>query len=92
MSQAAGIGQVVKIRCIHCNIARHYLPQDIQQIFGDVGLDRLDGAMRCAACGKREYIVAAIGIPSAAERAGMTIRRLVEIRTVRRVVWRDDPP
>jgi hypothetical protein len=45
--------------------------------------------MRCERCKLRE-LDADIILPSAAERLKIRVRRLVEIRMVRRVIWRDE--
>lgn len=46
--------------------------------------------MRCEGCGRRDYLNATLSIPSAEERQAMKLRRLAEVRTVRKVVWRDE--
>ncbi|MER9190240.1 hypothetical protein [Mesorhizobium australicum] len=46
--------------------------------------------MSCRRCGKNEYMHAETQNPSARERQGIRVTRLAEIRTVRRIVWKDE--
>lgn len=45
--------------------------------------------MRCERCQSREFDVDIL-LPSASEGLKICVRRLVEVRMVRRVIWRDD--
>ncbi|MER8894698.1 hypothetical protein [Mesorhizobium sp. M0676] len=73
----------------NCNITRHYLPGDLAKLVGDIPFWDVERHMRCERCKGRE-LDAGIILPSAAERLKIRVRRLVEIRMVRRVIWRDD--
>lgn len=90
LSNAHEIGQLVLVRCGLCNVKRWYLPSDLREIFGDVEAELVGARMSCKRCGKNEYMHAETQNPSARERQGIRVRRLAEIRTVRRVVWRDE--
>jgi hypothetical protein len=46
--------------------------------------------MRCEKCHKTEWLMATFCHLTGAERAAVCVRRLAEIKTVRRVVWRDE--
>ena len=46
--------------------------------------------MRCERCKKTEWIRASFERPSAAERQAIKLRRLAEVRTVRKATWRDE--
>jgi hypothetical protein len=48
--------------------------------------------MRCEKCRKADYLVAFAWNPTARELVGLSIRRLADIRMVRKVVWDDEPP
>jgi hypothetical protein len=90
LGNAHEIGQLVLVRCGHCNLKRWYEPSDLIRLFGDVDTDRLHGAMLCLKCGSKEFISAEAQSLTARERVGIRVRRLAEIRVVRRVIWRDD--
>ena len=90
LSQAHGVQQIVRVRCGHCPGKRHYLPCDLQQLLGDVDVQRLSRLMRCEQCGKGDEIEAHVFIPVAAERVRLKVRRLVEIKIRRVPVWRDE--
>jgi hypothetical protein len=75
------------VQCQLCSIKRYYQPLDLLKLFGDVGID--DVRMRCEKCEKDGYIVADLRHLTAAERARIRVRRLVEIKMVRKVVWTD---
>ncbi len=90
LSCAHDAGQLVRIRCAHCNIVRLFLPSDLKQLLGNVGTQGIERRMRCDTCGKGEYMMASFERLTAAERQGKPIRRLVTIQTIRRPVWRDD--
>ncbi|TPI29358.1 hypothetical protein FJW08_18060 [Mesorhizobium sp. B3-2-1] len=83
------VGQLIRVRCRNCNITRHYLPGDLVKLVGDIPFWDVERHMRCERCKERE-LDAGIVLPSAAERLKIRVRRLVEIRMVRRVIWRDD--
>jgi hypothetical protein len=82
-------GQLVRVSC-HCRDGeRYYEPADLIQIFGDVDVYRLDQAMKCERCGRRDVDVD-VRLPSAMERAKIKVRRLVEIKVTKRPVWREE--
>lgn len=89
MSQAAELGQLVKITCTWCKVTHRYDPADLHQLLGNVPFLDIEINFRCSKCGKREYLKSDLELPSARDRVGMTVRRLVEIRTVQRPVWKD---
>ncbi len=90
LSDAHDVGQLVRIACQHCNIKRHYRPADLQQLVGNVECEKASLGMRCGKCRRVEYLVTITWNPTAQERVGLRIRRLVEIRNVRKVIWRDE--
>jgi hypothetical protein len=81
--------QTVRVNCQLCNIRRYYDPSDLEQLCGDIPVERV--RMRCNGCGKTDYIAVSLFIPGAEERQGIRIRRLAEIRMVRKVIWQDEP-
>jgi hypothetical protein len=84
-------GQLVRIQCQLCSIARSYQPADLERLVGAVDLDGLTAKMRCEKCGKRDYLGAHFCFPTGQELASPRIRRLVDIRMARKVIWRDEP-
>ena len=76
LSKAHDSGQLVRVTCVHCSVKRWYAPADLQRLLGDIPAD----AIRMASFER----------PSAAERQAIKLRRLAEVRTVRKVIWRDE--
>ena len=68
---------------------RHFEPTDLERLLGDVPFHALLDRMRCE-CRRRDYLVAALTIPTAEERLKIRVRRLVDVRYMRRIVWRDE--
>jgi DNA-directed RNA polymerase subunit RPC12/RpoP len=90
LMNAHNAGQVARITCRHCNIKRYYKPAELREVYGNVPIAALRANMRCVACGKSEYIDAELTHLNAEEAVTVRLRRLVEIRFVRRVIWRDE--
>lgn len=90
LSNAHDVGQLVRIECGYCNIKRDYKPDDIQRLVGDVGVDDVPRQMRCEKCRRAENLRAVFWSPTGQELAGLRIRRLVDIKMVRKVIWRDE--
>lgn len=90
LSDAKRNGSLVLIRCYLCHRKRFYDPDDLRQVLGNVEVDAVMQVFRCPGCGKREFIDAKAESPTAADRQKIRLRRLVEIRAVRRPVWRDE--
>jgi hypothetical protein len=90
LSKAHDAGQLVRIQCQHCNVRRYFEPADLQRLIGDVGADQVAGRMRCEKCQKTEWLTAAFCHLSGAERARVRVRRLADVKMVRKVVWRDE--
>ena len=89
LSKAHEVGQLIRVRCFNCNITRHYLPGDLAKLVGDIPFWDVDRHMRCERCKRRDLDVDIL-LPSASEGLKIRVRRLVEVRMVRRVIWRDD--
>ena len=89
LGMAHDIGQLLRLECTLCRIKRHYLPGDLFKLFGDVPFFDVEHRMRCAKCGRKE-LRAELHYPSAQERMKIRVRRLTEIRMVRRAVWQDE--
>lgn len=89
MAAAVDLGQLVKITCTWCKTSHRYEPGDLMNLLGNVPFLNIEINFRCSGCGQREYLKSDLEMPPAQERVGMTVRRLVEIKTVQRPVWKD---
>lgn len=89
LSHAAASRQLVWVECGYCRGRRYYEPEDLIKVLGNVDVNRLARRMRCERCGRNYNMECDVYLPVAAERADMTIRRLVEVRIKRIPVWRD---
>jgi len=81
---------LVRVQCIVCRVRRFYLPGDLVQLFGDRPFEEVGRRMRCERCKHGGEVDVGMLLPTAKEREAIRVRRLVEIRTVRRPVWRDE--
>jgi hypothetical protein len=57
---------------------------------GDVGVDRIAGRVWCEKRHKTERLAATFCHLSGAEHAAIRVRRLADMKMVRKVVWRDE--
>jgi hypothetical protein len=90
LGQAHRAGQLARITCQFCQITRHFEPSDLEKLLGDVPFRALLGALRCEKCRRRDYLVVSLTIPTAEERNRIRVRRLVDVRYVRKVIWQDE--
>ncbi|WP_137136710.1 hypothetical protein [Rhizobium sp. FKY42] len=89
LSDAHEIGQFVRLDCAICKISRHYLPEDIQKLCGDVNAFQLRGQFRCERCGQKDSVSASFVTLLAREKVGLVIRRLERIEIKHVPIWRD---
>jgi hypothetical protein len=87
LGQAHRAGQLARISCDYCRITRYFEPADLERLVGDVPFRALLEVMRCEKCGRRDYLDVVLLIPTAKERVGIRVRRLADVRYVRRVIW-----
>jgi len=90
LSKAEETGQIVKIECMHCRIARRYRCRDLLKLCGDVAIDEIAGSFRCDTCSHKDYLRATFELPWGHDLGKLRIRTLVKIKTVRRPIWKDD--
>ncbi|KAB0680173.1 hypothetical protein [Aureimonas leprariae] len=83
-------GLLVAIGCNLCRTSRHYDPDDLRLLFGDIDVDTVERRIRCEACDKQDYVTVRTWRPVGSDWRGLVIRRLVRVETVRRPVWRDE--
>jgi hypothetical protein len=89
LSSAHDTGQLVRVYCGICCKKRWYLPNDLKQLIGDIEADEIPRHMRCEKCRQKELLVE-FQYLTAQERETIRIRRLAQVRMVRRVIWTDE--
>jgi predicted nucleic-acid-binding Zn-ribbon protein len=90
LSDANRNGQFVRVICKWCKITRHYRPVDILAILEqDLHVLKLQHVFRCEKCSRKDYMVVEFKSPYASENVGLVVRELVEIKMVKRPIWRD---
>ena len=90
LSQAHEWGMLIRVRCGYCRTTKHYFPDDLRKILGDIDCEIIDRRMKCEGCGKGEYIDARGASLTGAEKNGLRVRRLVAIKVKKVPVWRDE--
>ena len=80
-------GVMVHVRCPYDKRERLYLIDDLIKAFGNMQVDDLERHFKCR-CGSQ--VVVKTMDPTARERQAIKLRRLVEIVTIERPVWRDE--
>lgn len=89
LGAASDAGQLVKVWCAVCPGERHYEPADLRHLLGDIGVHQLRERMSCERCGKLNQLSTTVFVPTAQQRNGITIRRLIGIRIKRVPVWEE---
>jgi predicted RNA-binding Zn-ribbon protein involved in translation (DUF1610 family) len=83
-------GHTVAIRCHLCRRQHYYDPADFIRLFGNIGCRQVTERMTCEKCGTGEHLKATFELLPALKRQQIRLRRIKEIRQVRRVIWRDE--
>jgi len=90
LEDAHQLGQFVRAGCGHCKTVRFYRPADIRELIGqNIHILHLQGRFRCDQCGAKEYMAVEFKTLLAREIPGLLVRELIEVRLVRRPIWRD---
>ena len=89
LTDAHMLGQYVKMSCRWCKITRYYRPLDIIKLVGDVHVLKLHRRFRCEKCRQKDYMEVEFKSVMGADILGLQIRELVEIRMVKKPIWRD---
>ena len=79
----------IKIDCALCRLKRFYEPVDLLQLCGNITIRRIAQQFRCEQCNRKDYLTAEMLSPSSNELVGMQVRRLVQIRIIRKPIWKD---
>ncbi|RDL47971.1 hypothetical protein BLJAPNOD_05197 [Ensifer sp. M14] len=90
LSKAEGTRQIVRIDCMYCRITHRYRCRDLLLLCGDVPIDEIARHFRCEKCNHKHYLCAVFELPWPADTGKLRIRKLVNIKTVRKPVWKDD--
>lgn len=90
LSDANSNGQFVQVKCTWCKITRFYRPQDIMVLLeGNPHVLNLQRRFRCERCNRKDYMAVEFTSPSASENVGLVVRELVDVKMVKRPIWRD---
>lgn len=87
LSEAHTHGKLMLVECAHCSAKRHYFPDDLRRLLGDMAIDDL--ALKCEGCGKRDYTRVTGVHLTAQEKVGLQVRKLVAIKIREIPVWED---
>lgn len=79
----------VKITCEFCQVKRFYEPVDLLQLCGNISVRQIAKQFRCEQCKRKDYLTADLVSPPSRELVGMSVRRLTEIRIIRKPIWTD---
>ncbi|PWE54032.1 hypothetical protein DEM27_22195 [Metarhizobium album] len=80
----------VRVHCKWCRISRLYYAKDILRLCGDVLIDEVPPQMRCEKCRRKDHLDAQYDTVYGPDVGKTKIRRLVEIKTIRRPIWIDE--
>jgi hypothetical protein len=90
LKDAEALGQYVRAGCVRCKTIRFYRPADIQRLIGEnIHILHLQDKFRCDQCRTKEYMAVEFKTLLALEIPGLVVRELVEVKLVKRPVWRD---
>lgn len=90
LEDADALGQYVRAGCVRCKTIRFYRPADIKALIGEnMHILRLQDKFRCDACRSKEHMAVEFKTLLAREIPGLMVRELVEVRLVKRPIWRD---
>lgn len=90
LDDADGLGQFVRAGCSRCKGVRYYRPADIRTLVGEnTHILNLQERFRCEQCGSKEHMAVEFKTLLGSEIPGLVVRELVEIRWVKKPVWRD---
>lgn len=94
LSHAREHYEVARIWCRYCQTERHFLLEDLKQLFGDVECDDVifQPGWRCVQCKKEGTLEFELVHPSAQDRQKLLLRRIKHIWYVRKVEWWDEQP
>ncbi len=79
----------VKITCELCQVKRFYEPVDLLHLCGNISVRQIAKQFRCEQCNRKDYLTADLVSPPSRELVGMSVRRLTEIRIIRKPIWKD---
>lgn|GEM_PF-743713 len=91
LSKADEMGHFVEVTCQMCRprIVRNYRPADVIKLIGDCNIFDLRQRFYCERCGSKEYMDVNFRVLIGDEAKGFPVRELVDIKLVRKPIWRD---
>jgi hypothetical protein len=89
LSDAHRSGQYVRVVCTRCRLRRNFRPLDIMKLLEDRHVLALQRSFRCEKCGRKDAMEVSFETVMGSEISNFAVRELVEIRMVKRPVWRD---
>ena len=90
LAQAHESNLFVRVTCQSCRVSRLYYAKDILRLCGDVLIDEVATQMRCEKCRRKDHLNAKYDTIYGPDVGKTKIRRLVEIKTIRRPIWIDE--
>ncbi len=90
LDDADALGQFVRAGCLRCKTIRFYRPADIKALIGEnIHVLHLQQKFRCDSCRSKEHMAVEFKTLLASEIPGLVVRELVDIRWVKKPLWRD---
>ncbi|MEO4000288.1 hypothetical protein [Mesorhizobium sp. CAU 1732] len=87
MSNVGDDGMLVRVQCCH---VRYYRPEDLIALFGNFQAVKIERYVRTCERGCSRGFHVDFSLPSAAERQAIRVRKLKEIKLIKRPIWRDE--
>lgn len=90
ISEAEKNTRYARVWCTYCKHERYFRLADLRTAFGNIECDDIvyQGRWRCSNCDGKGSLDCKVEDPPASK--SITVRRLVEVRYVRRPVWKDE--
>ncbi|WFU04652.1 hypothetical protein QA648_28200 (plasmid) [Rhizobium sp. CB3171] len=79
----------VSITCEWCRTAHLYVPEDLIKLCGDITVFEIASKFRCSECKRKDYLTADLRCMLPQDQIGLKVRRLIDIKQVRKPIWQD---
>lgn len=89
LRDAADAGQLLEVTCQFCRTTYRFFPHDLLKLTTNVSLDRLASRFRCERCNRSDYMGLTVRQIWGSEYGKLSVRRLVNVTTVKRPIWKD---
>ncbi len=91
LSESVRLNHTISVRCGCCGRRIWFAPEDFLRLLGDVPCSEIDRHMSCSGCGTGDHVRVCFERLPAGERQRVRLRRIKQIRMVRKVIWEDEP-